>query len=215
MPSQGDTTPRGIDVRRKSGCGCLPGLLGIACIIALMFGLQVLGERVDAWRFPWGHPETGRKTLTGTWAGPVTTGSGQRLGMLISMHLAPLDSGRRRGGSVIRGPRSHWLAGRVLLCPRGGRMKRFTTWGKPDDTRTASRFHLALYPADSVPPDGLAPSDMKGRWAGGDSIAVSISLYLRKGKSAISATDDPDTGPDTPATLVRAAEADSASLCNR
>ena len=204
-------------MKRRSGClsGCLPLVLVVVCMVALSFGMQKLAWRIDAWRYPWGHPETGGKTLTGAWAGAVTTGSSHRFGVLVSMHLAPIDSGRRGVGRIIRTPRSHWLTGRVLLCPSDGHVRRFTAWGKPDDERTGSRFHLALYPADSVPADGLAPSDIKGRWEGGDSVTVALSLYLRRGKSAISSSNDPDTGGDTPATLRRAIDADSASLCRR
>ncbi len=200
-------------MKRKPGC--LTGILVFGIFVALTFGLHELAERIDIWRFPWGHAESGQPTLTGTWSGIVTTGSGQRLGMLLSMHMAPIDSGRKWPGGVIRTRGNHWLAGRVLLCPSDGRVKRFTMWGEPEDKRRGSRFRLSLYPADSVPPDGLAPSHIQGRWTGGDSLALALSLYLRKGKSAISSTNDPDTGPDTPATLTRATEADSNSLCRR
>jgi hypothetical protein len=42
-----------------------------------------------------------------------------------------------------------------------------------------------------------------------------VSLYLRKGKSAISSTADPDTGPDQKVTLERGTDAKFDSLCNR
>jgi len=55
---------------------------------------------------------------------------------------------------------------------------------------------------------------MKGRWGGGDTIDLSVSLYMRKGKSAISSTGDPDTGPDQHVTLRRGTEAQFNSLCS-
>ena len=72
-----------------------------------------------------------------------------------------------------------------------------------------------MSPADSVPADGLSPSHLKGTWGGGDSVDLSVSLYLRKGKSAISSTADPDTGPDTHVTLKRGTEAEFNALCAR
>jgi len=48
----------------------------------------------------------------------------------------------------------------------------------------------------------------------GDTIDLSVSLYMRKGKSAISSTGDPDTGPDQHVTLRRGTEAQFNSLCS-
>jgi hypothetical protein len=56
---------------------------------------------------------------------------------------------------------------------------------------------------------------MQGRWQGKASIDLLVSFHLRKNRSAISATDDPDTGRDTPVTLNRGTEADFNSLCGR
>jgi hypothetical protein len=225
MPSQVATTAttRGLRVTSngdgfdgmKKLRGCLAWVLAFVLFVGLTSGMHALAERIDIWRFPWGHVESGRPTLTGTWVGPVTTGSGQRLGFLVSMRMAPIDSGRKWPGGIIRTRRNHWLVGRVVLCPRDGPVKHFTAWGAPDDARTASRFHLALYPADSVPPDGLAPSHIQGRWSGGDTLSLAISLYLRRGKSAISDSADPDTKGDTPATLARGTEPQFNSLCSR
>jgi hypothetical protein len=198
-------------VQRKSGCGS--GVLAIALLFAFVLGMDLVAKRIDRWRFPWGYPGSGKQTLAGTWVGPVTTGSGQRLAMFMDLELAPLDRGRRRT-PIIRTRRNRWLEGRIFVCGNSGRVQHFTLWGAPDDTKAASQFHLSLSPSDSVPPDGLAPSHIKGRWSGGDSVDLMTSLYLRRGKSAISSSDDPDTGRDTPATLKRGTEAEFDSLCN-
>lgn len=200
-------------MKGKSGCGCASWLLGLAIIVALAFGLEAVGKSIDRARFPWGYADSGRPALAGTWVGPLATGSGQRLGMLMDLELAPLDRGRRRSTPIIRTRRSRWLEGRVLVCSAPGRIQRFTAHGTPDDTKAASRFHLAMSPADSVPPDGLAPSHIQGRWSGGDAVDLAVSLYLRRGKSAISSTDDPDTGRDQQTTLKRGTEAQFNSLC--
>jgi hypothetical protein len=197
---------------RKSGCGS--SLLGIAALFAFVLGLDMIAKRIDRWRFPWGYADTGRPALAGTWVGPVTTGSGQHLAMLVQMELAPLDRGRRHT-PIIRTHRNRWLEGRALVCSGAGPVRRFKVSGTPDDKQDGSRFHLSLSPADSVPPDGLAPSHMQGRWGGGDAIDLSVSLYLRRGKSAITNSGDPDTGKDTPVTLKRGSEAEFSSLCGR
>jgi hypothetical protein len=193
--------------------GCLPGIIGIGALFALAIGLDIIGKRIDRARFPWGYDEPGKSTLAGTWTGIVTTGSGQRLGMLIDMRLAPLDYHRQRSTPIIRTPRASWLIGRVLTCTGSGRPNEFVLDGKPDDN-AASRFRLSMYPrVDSLNADGLAPSHMKGRWAGGETIDLLISLHLRRGKASISSSADPDTGRDTEATLNRGTEARFSSIC--
>lgn len=200
-------------MKRKRISGCGSWVLLFAFLAAMSFGTSYVAEQIDRRRFPWGYADSGKPALVGTWMGPVTTGRGQRLGMLLDMELAPLDRGRRYP-PIIRTSRNNWLEGRVLVCAAPGRVQHFTAWGEPDDG-AASRFYLSLSPADSVPPDGLAPSHIRGRWDGRDSLALDASLYLRRGKSAISSTDDPDTGGDTPVTMKRGTKAAFDSLCGR
>jgi len=86
----------------------------------------------------------------------------------------------------------------------------------PEGPTDGSRFRLSMHPlVDSLAADGLAPSHMKGQWSGKDSITLDVSLYLRRGKSAISSSDDPDTGRDTRVTLNRGTEAEFTALCSR
>jgi hypothetical protein len=197
-------------VKRKSGCASW--LLGFAAFCAFALGLDATGTRMDRARFPWGYKGSGRPALADTWVGTMVTGSGQRLGMMMDIELAPLDRGRRRA-PIIRTPRSHWLEGRVMVCTIPGGIRRFDADGKPYDTKAASRFHLAMSPSDSVPPDGLSPSHIQGRWGGGDSVDLAVSLYMRKGKGAVTSSADPDTGPDQRVTLKRGTEAQFNSLC--
>jgi hypothetical protein len=201
-----------LDMKRKSGCASF--LLVIVGLWLFTVGLDWLRNTIDRARFPWGYTSPGRSTLAGTWVGPIVSGGGQHLAMLVEMGLAPLDRGRRRP-PIIRTRRTNWLEGRALVCARPGRIQRLTFDGEPDDAKTASRFHLAFRTADSVPPDGLSPSHAQGRWSGGDSLGLAQSLYLRRGQSAITNSADPDTKGDTPATLVRGTEAEFNALCNR
>jgi len=105
---------------------------------------------------------------------------------------------------------------RVLVCDGPGRVRHLEASGEPNDNG-ASRFHLATSPTDSgPPPEGLAPSHLYGRWDGADSLALEASLYIRRGKSAISKSDDPDTGLNkTPLTLRRGTDAGFTALCDR
>ena len=202
-------------MKRKSGCGCVPGLLGFGILIALVVGTDYLAVQIDRRRFPWGYADSGKPPLVGTWVGPVTTRSGKRLAMLVDIELVPLGRGRRYT-PIIRNSRHSWLEGRVLVCDGPGRVRRLEASGEPNDNR-ASRFHLGTSPTDSgPPPEGLAPSHLYGRFDGGDSVAFEASLYLRRGKSAITKSDDPDTGlQNTPLTLRRGTEATFTALCSR
>jgi hypothetical protein len=148
--------------------------------------------------------------------GPFTTRSGKRLAMLVDIQLVPLGRDEK-GTPIIRTDRhGGWLEARVLVCDGPGRVRHLEASGRPNDNQ-ASRFHLATSPTDSgPPPEGLAPSHIYGRWDGADSLALEASLYLRRGKSAISKSDDPDTGLNkTPLTLRRGTDAAFTTLCSR
>ena len=197
-------------MKRKLGCG--PGLLGLGLFLAFVIGEHYLALYIDKRRFPWGYADSARP-LVGTWVGPFTTRSGKRLAMLLDIELVPLGQ-NRRGTPIIRTRRHGWLDGRVLVCDGPARVRRLEASGEPNDSR-ASRFHLGTSPTDSVPPEGLVPSHLYGRWDGADSLAVEASLYLLRGKSAITRSDDPDTGLDrTPLTLRRGTVAAFDSLCS-
>ena len=202
-------------MKRKPGCGCGPGLLGLGLLLAVAVGGHYLAIEIDRRRFPWGYAGSGEPPLVGTWVGPFTSGSGKRLAMLIDIELVPLGRGRR-GTPIIRTDRHSWLEGRVLVCDGPGRVRHLEASGEPDDNR-ASRFHLGTSPMDSLPSsDGLAPSHLYGRFDGSDSLALEASLYLRRGNSAITGSDDPDTGlKRTPLTLRRGTEATFTALCGR
>ncbi|HEX5075671.1 MAG TPA: hypothetical protein VFW03_20840 [Gemmatimonadaceae bacterium] len=198
-------------MKRKLGCG--PGLLGIGLLLAFVVGEHYLAIYIDKRRFPWGYADSGTPPLVGTWVGPFTTRSGKRLAMLLDVQLMPLGQ-HRKGTPIIRTDRHGWLEGRVLVCDGPGRVRHLEASGKPNDNR-ASRFHLATSPTDSTPPEGLAPSHIYGRWDGADSLALEASLYLMRGKAAITKSDDPDTGLDrTPLTLRRGTEPGFTALCN-
>ncbi|HEX6051707.1 MAG TPA: hypothetical protein VFZ21_20710, partial [Gemmatimonadaceae bacterium] len=194
--------------------GCVPSLLAFGFLFALVIGSHYLAVEIDKRRFPWGYANSGHPPLVGTWVGAFTTGSGKRLAMMVDIELVELGRDRRYT-PIIRTHRHSWLEGRVRVCDGPGRVRHLEASGEPNDNR-ATRFHLATSPMDTVQTDGLAPSHLYGRWDGGDSLAFEASLYLRRGASAISQSDDPDTGlKKTPLTLRRGTEATFTSSCSR
>ena len=199
-------------MKRKYGCGAQ--LFAVGVLFALVIGLHYGAIAIDKWRFPWGYANSGQPLLVGTWVGAFTTGSGKRLAMLVDIEFAELG-GNRRYTPIIRTHKDPWLEGRVRVCDGPGRARHLEASGEPDDNR-ATRFQLATSPMDTVQVDGLAPSHLYGQWDGSDSLAFEASLYLRRGKSAITQSDDPDTGlKRTPFTLRRGTEAEFTSLCDR
>jgi hypothetical protein len=207
----------GRKIRNRYGCAVL---VGAALLIAAFSGaMELFWTRVDQRRFPWAYAETGRPTLTGTWVGTLETNRGARRGLYLDLQLEPIDfeSGRRRRGGanrVVRRTNSDKLVGELRMCggPKGE--QRFTLSGN-NVTGDASRFRLSFSTADSVPPDGLAPSHLRGTWDQRDSLKVEADLYLRQGASAITNSADPETGHPQPGALHRANANEYPALCAR
>ena len=207
----------GRKARNRYGCAVL---VGAALFIAVSSGaMGLFWTRVDQRRFPWAYAETGRPTLTGTWVGTLETKRGARRGLYLDLRLVPIDfeSGRRRRGGanrVFRRINSDKLVGELRMCggPKGE--QRFTLSGN-NVTSDASRFRLSFSAADSVPPDGLAPSHLRGAWDQRDSLNVEADLYVRQGASAITNSADPETGHPQAGALHRANANEYPALCAR
>ena len=207
----------GRKARNRYGCATL--VLVIVLLAVFSGAMQLFWTRVDQRRFPWAYAETGRPTLIGTWVGSLTTNRGARRALYLDLQLKPIDfeSGRRRRGGasqVFRRAKSDKLVGELRMCggPKGE--QRFTLHGN-NVTDDASRFRLSFYPADSVPPDGLAPSHLRGAWNGHDSLRIEADLHLRQGASAITNSADPETGQPQPGALHRANANEYPALCRR
>jgi hypothetical protein len=65
------------------------------------------------------------------------------------------------------------------------------------------------------PPDGLELSSMRGRWGGGDALDLEAEFFWRRGPSAVSSTDDPDTGGWVPLPMRRGGAEDFRAACRR
>ena len=201
---------------KRFGCA---GLMLVAVLLSLFTGaMQLFWTRVDQRRFPWAYAETGRPTLTGTWVGSLTTNRGAVRALYLDLQLDPLDFSTRRGGSggnrIYRRKGSEMFAGELRMCGGANGEQRFTVSGHLVDD-DGSRFRLGFYPADSVPPDGLAPSHLRGMWNQRDSLRIEADVHMRQGKAAITNSADPETGPPQPGALHRAPPNEYAVLCRR
>jgi hypothetical protein len=186
-------------------------LVTVLSLAAFSSAMELFWTRIDQRRFPWAYEESGRPTLTGTWVGTLTTGRGAVRGLYLDLRLDPLDFNNDHG--AIRRATSDKLGGELRMCG-GPKEQRFTLHGNDVD-HGASRFRLGFATADSVPPDGLAPSFMRGSWDHRDSLRVEVDLYLRRGASAITSTAYSETGPPQFGALHRADPNDYAALCRQ
>lgn len=190
--------------RRRGGCGRNIAILAAAVVAIALFsaGMDLFWRRFDERRYRWAFPRPGRQVLATEWTGTLVTGGGQRRDAYLEFRYVPRPTGRgrrrSRSGVSRRGIR---LAGTFVLCG-DGRDKRFTVSGNSTD-RSGARVDLSLYPADSTPPDGLAASHLHLFWEGGDSLRIEADVYRREGKSAITSTDDLDTGRPAEITMQR------------
>jgi hypothetical protein len=196
--------------------GCLGLVLVVVLLAAFSSAMELFWTRVDQRRFPWAYEASGRPTLTGVWVGSLTTNRGAVRGLYLDLRLDPLHFGGSRGhrSGAIRRRGSDMFAGELRMCggPKG--QQRFTVNGTAVDD-DGSRFRLSFYPADSAPPDGLAPSHLRGMWNQRDSLRIEVDLYLRQGKAAITSTADPETGPPQAGALHRANPNEYPALCSR
>lgn len=198
----------------KTGCLALVGAL-----IFFTWGMELFWTRLDERRFPWMYTKAGRSTLVGTWVGTLTSGGGKRRAVLLHIERQPLNFSTRRGrggrGSnrMFRRAYGEKLDGHATFC--GAPKEQHFTLNGSNQTMDASQFRLSFSPSDSVPPDGLAPSFMRGSWDQRDALDLEVDLYLRKGASAISSTDDPDTGRNGRVTMRRGDDAAFRALCSQ
>ena len=208
------TDPFCVRRRRKgpvrSAAGCL---LAVAALWLLATAIEIFWQRFDERRFRWAYARWGNPTLTGTWVGRLTTDGGAQLGMYLDLRLEPIRVFGRRERNVRRRARAANFEGEVRLCGGPAGEQRFAFDGT-NDNAAASVFHLGLYPADSVPPDGFAPSHMRGRWDLRDSLLLEADMYFRRGKSAISGSDDPHTGRPAHIGMRRGGEPEFRAVCN-
>ncbi len=176
--------------------------------------------RLDQQRFPWAYAESGRPTLTGTWAGTLTTEQGNRRGLLMRLELVPLKfpvRGTRSGGWNLRffhRKASNNLTGELHVCGAALGDQHFTLRGNiaGDD---ASRFRLIVNVADSAPADGLSLRTLRGTWDGRDSLSVDADLYVLHLGRPVSLPHAAETTRPQAGALHRAESTEFRALCER
>ena len=173
---------------RRAGC-----LIAVLLIAAVSFGAQAFQYGMDRLLFPWAFDTGGRPTLTGVWMGTLTTGGGERQGMLVQLWLEENRNRRGVGGRYGRNP--HLLEGLLTTCTPAAREVRYTLDGNVPE-RSGERWVVHAKP-DSGAPDGLAPSWIRGEWNRRDSLRAEADVHLRRGRSAIGGGDPHTRRPGT------------------
>jgi len=203
-------------MRRRRRVSPLIGIVVLVAGVAAFSGaMELFWTRIDQHRFPWAYARSGRPTLTGTWVGSLTTARGARRGLYLDLELEPLRFGRGRRGGAYRRAGSDKLVGELRMCGGPNGEQQFELHGT-ELTSDASRFRLGFrVPDGTQPPDGLAPSFLRGMWNGRDSLRVEADLYLRRGESAITDSADPVTGAPQPGALHRADAREFSATCHR
>jgi hypothetical protein len=191
---------------RRTGRGKVRGLVVIGVILVAMLGISATGELLEQKvLYPWSDTSGGRPALVGTWVGAMRTGRGQPRGVLLDMDRHR-STGRRRCGNCNN------VEGEARTCDERGLVRSYSLWGTVADRR-GSALRMGLTPEPDPPPDGLALSHLRGTWDGADALAMQATFHLRRGASAISSSDDPDTGRDHPLALRRGTEEEWQKLC--
>jgi hypothetical protein len=174
---------------------------------AIVIGLLVLtlGGGIDWFHdmllYPWARATP---PLLDQWVGQLTTGDGERLTVVFA-----LERGTDSDGTVCANCAQ--IDGRAVTCDARGRVRRYEVSGSPTD-RAGHRLHLNVKPDTDPPPDGLEFRSASGTWDGADTLALQAKFQWRRGRSAISSSDDPATQP-VPLVMARAATAPTSRPC--
>lgn len=195
--------------RARKARRTVPWYVTIGIFFVAVLAITQFGELLERKLFyPWSDESGGRPALIGTWVGRTRTGRGERWGVLLDLERYRSSSGRPCG-------RCNNVVGEARTCDERGLVRRYRIWGTVADRR-GSGLTMGLTPdTNPPPPDGLVMSHLRGTWDGADALATEASLHVRRGVSAITSSDDPDTGRDHPLALRRGTEADWLALCPR
>jgi hypothetical protein len=194
--------------RERARRRTVPWYVAIGLFLLVALGISSAGELLEQKvLYPWSDTSGGRAALIGTWVGEMRTGRGEPRGVFLDMDRHR-STGRRRCGNCPN------VEGEARMCDARGLVRAYSLWGTVENRRGSS-LRMGLTPEPSPPPDGLSLSHLRGTWDGADALALRATLHLRRGASAISSSDDPDTGRDHPLALRRGTEAEWRALCAR
>ena len=164
-------------------------LFGAIAIFAVAGGLDLI---TDALFFPWVFA---KPPLLDEWTGRLVAGNGDALTLTLTLRRQDTNSGGERC------VRCNQIEGTAATCDAQGRVRRYRISGSPRD-RQGRELHLGAMPDVDPPLDGLELDTLIGRWNGVDTLDLNADFHWRRGRSAISSTNDPATQP-VPARLSR------------
>jgi hypothetical protein len=171
----------------------------LSALYGVVEGLDLLSDAVF---MPWVFA---KPPLLDDWSGRLVAGNGDALTLRLTLRRAS-RSGRSEGCV-----RCSQIEGTAITCDAHGKVLRYRLSGSPRD-RHGRDLHLGAVPEQQPPPDGLELDTLVGRWDGGDTLQLAADFFWRRGKSAISSTDDPATQP-VPVTLSRGTGVADAASC--
>lgn len=175
---------------------------GVLILISVLVFSRALDRLSDLLFYPWA---LANPSLMDRWAGRLTTGAGTPLTLTVELHRAT-DSDSDRVCA-----RCNQLEGTITTCDAAGVRREYTAAGSPND-RQGRQLLIGAKPAVDPPPDGLELDVIRGTWDGADALTMSADFFWRKGKSAISSTDDPATQP-VPLPMQRATTQQFDAMC--
>lgn len=164
------------------------GCLGVILVIGLgLVALQVLYLGGDALTAPWAYPIFGHPTLTGHWAGTLTTTSGIRFALYMDLERATGSSSEAEALEYIDG-RADWCDdhGRhVEDTPLSGSVPSFSGY-----LGSADQVNIHLDEGKS-PPLGLLPNNFHGKWDG-DALTLTSDFSYNTGNGFQYSDSNPD-----------------------
>lgn len=172
--------------------------VALIIVVVLILAIAFLsGPLLDRLFLPWAFASADHPALPGTWVGTLTTATGRKHGVFLTMYLP--EPTNRRGTRDWRTNPYGELAGTLQMCNDDGLVRSYTIEGSPND-RDAHTLHFYSTPVEKQRPDGLTSNWYKGTWDNANNLAFTVSFHWEKDGAAISGPDYPDT--ETDATLI-------------
>lgn len=157
-------------------------IVGVLAVFFLSGAADWVG---DVLFHPWALADP---PLLAQWDGALTTGTGERLSVSLSLRRPRDSRGRRPCARCVQ------IEGIATTCDASGAVKQYRVSGSPIDRR-GQRLHVGAMPEEVLPPQGLELSTLSGTWDGGDTLTLEADFVWRRGAASVSSSDDPATQP--------------------
>lgn len=180
-------------------------------VIALgLVALQAFELGGDALTAPWAYPIFGHSTLTGHWAGTLTTPSGIKFALYLELE--------RSTGSSSESQAIEYIDGRADWCDNQGRqMENMSLSGDVPSfsgyTGSADQVNIHLDEGKS-PPLGLLPNNFHGKWDG-DTLTFTSDFSYNTGSGFQYSDSNPDQAHPVTFSLKKAELETFRSACAR